>query len=103
VWGSYFNSDTRCILAILALTNTPYDFKSVDIFSSEFKNREDKYNMTINPSGQIPTIVEGSYKILAAQGSNCYINYLKNRHERLEKAFCPVDQRASITAHMNYF
>lgn len=71
VWGDYFNSDTRTLLAILEIAGVAYDFKEVDTFKDDHKKPE---YLLHNPAGQIPMITESSYKILG--GSNHIVLYL---------------------------
>jgi glutaredoxin len=57
VWGDYFSSDTRTIIAILDYCGINYQFKEVDTFLGEHK--EEEY-MKVNPTCQIPTIEDGN-------------------------------------------
>lgn len=53
IYGDYFNSDTRTLLAILEISGTQYSFMEVDVFKGDHKR--DSYKM-INPNSEIPTI-----------------------------------------------
>jgi len=37
VWGDYFNSDTRTLLAILNIAGVPYVFEKVNMLNEEHK------------------------------------------------------------------
>ena len=40
VWGDYFSSETRVILAALEITHTPYKFELVDQFNKDQENQK---------------------------------------------------------------
>jgi glutathione S-transferase len=71
VLGDYFNSDTRTILGILKISRVPHTFEKVDTLNEE--HRKESY-LKQNPSGQIPLITEGQFKVIG--GGNTMINYL---------------------------
>ena len=71
VWGDYFSSETRTILAILDYCGIMYQFNEVDTFLGEHK--EDEY-MKVNPTSQIPTIEDGNCLLIG--GCSTFINYL---------------------------
>lgn len=37
VWGDYFNSETRTIIAILNIAGVPFTIQEVDLFKGEHK------------------------------------------------------------------
>jgi hypothetical protein len=41
VWGDYFNSDTRTILAILYIAGVQHNFEEVNLFKGQ--NKEETY------------------------------------------------------------
>ena len=61
VFGDYFQSETRTILAILEFAECKYSFKPIDSFQGE--NEKDDF-LKINPLGQIPTIKDKSTLVL---------------------------------------
>ena len=98
VWGDYFNSDTRTILSIINIAGVPYSLEEVDQFKGDHK--KDSY-LAINPSGQIPMITEGSFKILG--GNNIFLIYLCNSHQRIKDKLYPVETRVEIEKHLSWF
>lgn len=98
VWGDHFNSDTRTILSIINIAGVPYSFEEVDQFKGDHK--KDSY-LAINPSGQIPMITEGSFKILG--GNNIFLIYLCNSHQRIKDKLYPVETRVEIEKHLSWF
>ena len=72
----------------------------MNTLADEHKNEKHQY-VDINPSGQIPTILEGSYKILG--GNNAQLTYLCSTHRRVGEALCPVDGQRVIMGHLNWF
>ena len=73
VWGDYFNADTRTILTILNIAGVSHNIEEVDMFKGDHK--KDSY-LSQNPSGQIPMLTEGGFKILG--GNNIFLLYLCN-------------------------
>ena len=58
IWGDYFNLETRMILATLKLTED-VDYGMILIDSLKNEQKKDKSYKKINPTGKIPTVVEG--------------------------------------------
>jgi glutathione S-transferase len=79
VWGDFFNSDTRTILAILQIAGVPHDIQEIDQFKGDHK--KESY-LAQNPAGQIPMMTEGSFKILG--GNNIFLIYLCNSHQKVK-------------------
>ena len=98
VWGDYFNADTRTILSILFIAGIPHQFEEVDQFKQEQK--KESY-LAQNPSGQIPMITEGSFKILG--GGNIFLIYLCNSHQRIKDKLYPNESKADIEKHLSWF
>ena len=71
IWGDYFSSDTRTLLAILETSGVQYDFQLISMLNEEHKQQS---YLTINPSGQIPLVTEGTNKIIG--GGNSHIQYI---------------------------
>ena len=65
VYGDYFSSDTRAILAILKHANVDYDFNLINTLTGE--NTQAEYT-AISPNGHIPVLVHNEMKVLS-QGS----------------------------------
>ena len=53
VYGDYFNSDTRAILAICKHANIQHEFELIDTLAKE--NLDDSYKK-LNPTGHIPML-----------------------------------------------
>ena len=53
IYGDYFQSETRSILAILDYCGLKYDFNEIDIIQGE---HESESYMEINPTGTVPTL-----------------------------------------------
>lgn len=71
IYGDYFQSETRSILAILDFCGIKYNFNELDIFQGEHES--DSY-LELNPTGQLPTIKESS--ILLIGGFLTQLEYL---------------------------
>lgn len=98
VWGDYFNADTRTILAILYMAGVPHAMEEVDQFKGDHK--KESY-LAQNPSGQIPMITEGGFKILG--GNNIFLIYLCNSHQRIKDRLYSNDCKADIEKHLAWF
>jgi len=98
IWGDYFNSDTRTILSVLYIAGVPYQLEEIDMFKGDHK--KDSY-LAINPSGQIPMITEGSFKILG--GNSIFLIYLCNSNQRIKDKLYPTEVRAEIEKHLSWF
>jgi glutathione S-transferase len=98
VWGDYFNSDTRALLAILTIAKVPHAVEKVNMLNEE--HRKESY-LTQNPSGQIPMITEGPYKVIG--GGNTLINYLVNAHKPVAQALYPEEDRAEAEKYLSWF
>lgn len=61
VYGDYFQSETRSILAILQYSGIKYEFNEIDIFQGE---HEDESYIEINPTGTVPTLKEGNILLI---------------------------------------
>ena len=71
IYGDYFQSETRSILAILDYCGLKYEFNEIDIIQGE---HESESYMEINPTGTVPTLREGN--ILLIGGYSTQIEYL---------------------------
>ena len=98
VWGDFFNADTRTILSLLYIAGVPHQFEEVDYFKGE--HQKEPY-LSVNPTGQIPMVSEGSFKILG--GNNIYLVYLCNSHQRIKDKLYKQDQRGEIEKHLSWF
>ena len=98
VWGDHFNSDTRTILSILTVASVPHNLEEVDQFKGDHK--KESY-LAQNPSGQIPMITEGSFKILG--GNNIFLIYLCNSNARIKDRLYPLESRVEIEKHLAWF
>ena len=61
IYGDFFNPDTRTILAVVDIAGVSYNFNLVDHLAKE--NTKEPYT-SVNPTGQIPMISQGGFKIL---------------------------------------
>jgi glutathione S-transferase len=98
VWGDHFNSDTRTLLGILKIANVPHSFEKVNMLNEE--HRKESY-LIQNPSGQIPMITEGPFKVIG--GGNTLINYLINAHKPVAEHLYPEPLRAEVEKFLNWF
>ena len=99
VWGDYFQSDTRMILAVLDYCgDTNYEFHSVN--SLESKEEEEEY-LKINPTGKIPTLKEKKY-IMLGSGDTTILTYLCKAHHQCACLF-PKDKSAAINRFIQFF
>lgn len=98
VWGDHFNSDTRALLGILAISQVPYVFHKVNMLNEE--HRKESY-LIQNPSGQIPMITEGQFKVLG--GGNTLITYLVNQHKSVAVHLYPEALKGEIEKFLNWF
>lgn len=98
VWGDYFNADTRTILSILNIAGVAHDIQEVDMFKGDHKK---EFYIQQNPSGQIPMLTEGGFKILG--GNNIFLLYLCNSHQRIKDKLYPNEARNEIEKHLAWF
>ena len=63
VYGDYFNSDTRAILAICKLANVKHNFQLVDTLTHA--NLDDNGYKKLNPTGHIPMLMQKKIQVLA--------------------------------------
>ena len=61
LWGDYMNSETRTILSIFFIANVPHQLTEVDTLKGDHKAQA---YLSINPTGSIPMITDGGYKIM---------------------------------------
>ena len=66
VYGDHFNSDTRALLGILKVSGVPHQFEKISLLQEQ--NKQPSY-LAQNPSGQIPMITEGQFKIIGGGNS----------------------------------
>jgi len=98
VYGDHFNSDTRTLLGILKISRVSHAFEKVNMLNEE--HRKEAY-LAQNPSGQIPMVTEGQFKIIG--GGNTLINYLVNAHKQIADQLHPEEQRGDIEKYLNWF
>ena len=61
VYGDHFSAETRTIINVLEICSLEYDFQHIDQLKGEHK--KEPY-FKINPSGYLPTITHGGYKVI---------------------------------------
>ena len=88
IWGDYFNPDTRMILAALEVSGDT-NYELIIINSLKREEHGDKYKQ-INPTGTIPTLIEGSYTMLGSSDLVILI-YLCHTHDQVGKKLFPDD------------
>ena len=71
LYGDIFDNDTRTILMLLKLANVKVAFTPVSLFHGE--HQEEKY-LDVNPTGQVPTIVESRYLVMG--NTQTFLTYL---------------------------
>ena len=98
VYGDYFNSDTRTLLGILKISQVAHSFQEVKMLKEE--HRQPSY-LAQNPSGQIPMITEGQFKIIG--GGNTFINFLVNSHKPVAEHLYPEALRPEVEKFLNWF
>lgn len=100
IWGDYYNADTRVLIAVLKIAGVPCEQIMMNTLANEHKESKIGYDL-VNPSGSIPTVVEGSYKILG--GNNAQITYLCSTHLAIQDKLCPTASQKEIMVHLNWF
>lgn len=100
IYGDYYNADTRTLLAVLKMADVPHDYVNMNTLTNEHKEAKHAYDK-VNPSGQVPTVVEGNYKILG--GNNAQITYLCCTHKAIGDLLCPPASQKDVMIHLNYF
>ena len=78
VYGHYFNSDTRTIMALLEISGVEHEFNEVDIFTGE---HQDIMYLAKNPSGTIPMIIDQDCQLMG--NTSIFINYLTTTKKKL--------------------
>lgn len=101
MYGDYYSAETRTILAVLKITgDVQFDYKNFNSLTNEQK--ESKYNFDkVNPSYQLPVVVEGSYKIL--NGNNAALTYLSCTHKSINDKLAPSASQKQVLFWLNYF
>ena len=84
IWGDYFSPETRTILGLLMMSDIGFDIEIVDQFKGDHKTPA---YMTVNPTGQLPTITEGDYLVLG--GYSVFLQYLSANHKLIKDKFYP--------------
>jgi len=62
VYGDWFSSDTRAVIAILKHADIEHDFHLIDTLAQ--KNMEDDY-LSLSPNGHIPMVIQREMKVLS--------------------------------------
>ncbi|TNV76023.1 hypothetical protein FGO68_gene14219 [Halteria grandinella] len=89
--GDYFNAETRALIAILQLSETPFTLMEIDQLKEE--HLKDQY-LQVNPTGQVPTMLHGSFKIIGA--ANMFVGYLASCMPRVREKFVSQDMEAMM-------
>ena len=101
VWGDPFSPDTRSILAIIRIgcgENFPLYLQEVDQFKGDLR-REDYVKP--NPSGPLPTLVEGRQVIIG--GYVMCLRYLMSKHQQIRETLYPPDLKEHIDLMLEWF
>ena len=100
VYGDYFNSETRTILAVLKIAgDVQYDYVNFNSLTDEQREGRHAFEK-INPSFQLPVVVEGSYKIL--NGNNAALTYLSCTHISICEKLAPKSSQKQIMQCLNF-
>ena len=86
VFGDYFSSDTRAVLIACKYAGVDYDFKLINTLKQE--NLEVDFKR-INPTGQIPMLVQGRNRVLAP--GYTLFEWLLATSEQAERTFNQAD------------
>jgi glutathione S-transferase len=82
----------------LKISRVTHTFEKVNMLNEE--HRKDAY-LAQNPSGQIPMITEGQFKVIG--GGNTLINYLVNAHKQVSEHLYPEGLRPEIEKFLIWF
>ena len=86
VWGDYFDVETRTLLAILQMTDTPYIFNELDTLKEE--HMKEPY-FSENPTGNIPMMIQGQFKVIGESGIS--IGFLASTNSRIRDELLPAE------------
>ena len=75
------------------------EINSIDGEKNELKSEEYK---SINPTGRIPTLVEGSYKVLGSADLNILF-YLMETHKNMGNMLYPTEFQPKIDAWLKLY
>ena len=78
IYGDYFNPQTRTLLAVVDVAGVGYNFDLVDQLAGE--DKKDPY-LQKNPTGSIPMIEQGGFKILG--GDPQLLTFLCKNNKRI--------------------
>jgi len=65
IYGDMFSSDTRALIAVCKYANITHEYKPVNSLKKE--NLELEYSQ-LNPTKQIPMIIDGHNKVIGSAG-----------------------------------
>ncbi len=88
VMGDYFNAETRALLSILQVSETPYQIVEVDTIKDD--NMKETY-LQENPTGQVPTLLHGNFKIIGA--TNIFLGYLASCVPKVREKLLPLHDK----------
>ena len=85
IYGDYYNAETRAVLCVLKISGINHDYINLNTLQNEHRDSQ-KY-LQVNPTGLVPTLVDGSYKIL--NGNNIQLQYLCDTYNQTRNLLCP--------------
>lgn len=91
IYGDMFSSDTRALIAVCKHANITYEYKPVNSLRKE--NLELEYTQ-LNPTKQIPMIIDGHNKVIGAAG--ILQDWVLRTKEEAAKVFEHSQQEQSV-------
>lgn len=98
IYGDWFNSDTRALVAICEHAGIKHTFELVDTLAR--KNIEPEYK-SLNPSGSIPILTSGVSRVIS-EGPPLY-DWILNTEDAAKKLFHHPEQERDVAAIQRYF
>lgn len=83
---------------MLTMTDIKYELEIVDQFKGDNKTPQ---FLTINPTGQIPTLTESDFLVLG--GYQVFVQYLASNHKKIKERFYPQESTSAIEQHLGWF
>ena len=99
MYGDYFNSETRAALAVLKIAEIDFDYVQLNTLANE--HRDSKEYLKVNPTGLVPTIVDGNYKILS--GNNMQLQYICDTFQTVSTLMYQESSQKTINKHLDFF
>ena len=98
IFGNILDTQTRSLMCICDKANQTYIFNKIDTLKGE--NKQSRY-LAINPTGHIPMIEEGMYKVLG--GNHIIFVYLCKSKSNIAQRLMPTEHEQKIKGILGWY